>query len=306
MTDAYINFNMKNQQNSHALDYYTEQINDLQSEIDSLMSMRADIFTEAGYTNLNSNSTAGIGHIKSMEYKFLTTRSSRVGLETRIESIKSAIKKNDEFVPALTAGENQTLIGNRNALDLAKIKLAEIRSSYTEESVWVQRQIELVAFAKSQLILARDAYIQDLEIELDGMLEMEKSLQSAVVFQKADLIGYPEVERQVSSLDMRINTQRDLLETLQMKRGEVRLSAESDLRISNITKLDKPTLASSVAGGRKFIYVVLAGILGLALGLVAAMFVENQDHRIYDSRQAAKLLGLPVLGSVSQIKKLKK
>ncbi len=105
---------------------------------------------------------------------------------------------------------------------------------------------------------------------------------------------------------MRIDTQRDLLETLQMKRGEVRLSAESDLRISNITKLDKPTLSSSIAGGRKFIYVILAGILGLALGLVAAMFIENQDHRIYDSRQAAKLLGLPVLGSVSQIKKLKK
>ena len=306
MTDAYISFNMKNQQNSHALDYYTEQINDLQSEIDSLMSMRADIFTEAGYTNLNSNSTAGIGHIKSMEYKFLTTRAERVGLETRIKSIKSAIKKNDEFVPALTAGENQTIIGNRNALDVARVKLAEIRSSYTEESVWVQRQIELVAFAKSQLILARDAYIQDLEIESDGMLEIEKSLDSAVAFQKADLVGYPEVERQVSSLDMRINTQRDLLETLQMKRGEVRLSAESDLRISNITKLDKPTLTSSIAGGRKSIYVILAGILGLALGLVAAMFVENQDHRIYDSRQAAQLLGLPVLGSVSQISKTKK
>lgn len=305
MTDAYIIFNMKNQQNTHALDYYTEQIEDLQSEIDSLMSMRADIFTEAGYTNLNSNSTAGIGHIKSMEYKYFTTKSDRVGLEARIRSIKSIIKINDEFVPALTLGENQTILNNRSTLDKARIKLAELRSSYTEESVWVQRQVELVAFAKSQLITARDAFVQDLEIELDGILEMEKSLESSVAIQKADLVGYPEVERQVSSLNMRIDTQRDLLETLQMKRGEVRLSAESDLRISNITKLDKPTLISAVAGGRKFIYVILAGILGLALGLVAAMFVENQDHRIYDSRQAAKLLGLPVLGSVSQIKKLK-
>jgi uncharacterized protein involved in exopolysaccharide biosynthesis len=306
ITDAYINLNMKNQQNSHALDYYTEQITDLQTEIDSLMFMRAEIFTEAGYTNLNSNSTAGIGHIKSMEYKYYTTKSDRVGLEARIRSIKAAIKKNEEFVPALTLGENQTILGNRSALDKARIELAELRSSYTEESVWVQRQIELVSFAKEQLIIARDAFVQDLEIEKAGILEMEKSLESAVAIQKADLIGYPEVERLVSSLNMRIDTQRDLLETLQMKRGEVRLSAESDLRISNITKLDKPTLTSNIAGGRKFIYVILAGILGLALGLVAAMFVENQDHRIYDSRQAVQMLGVPVLGTVSQISKTKK
>jgi len=306
MTEAYINFNVKNQQNSRALDYYTEQITDLQSEIDSLMFMRAEIFTEAGYIDLRSNSTAEVGHIKSMEYKYFTTKSERVGLEARIKSIKAAIKINDEFVPALTLGENQTILGNRNALDKARIKLAEVRSSYTEESVWVQRQVELAAFAKSQLILARDAFVQDLEIELDGILEMEKSLESAVAVQRADLVGYPEVERRISSLNMRIDTQRDLLETLQMKRGEVRLSAESDLRISNITKLDKATLTSSVAGGRKLIYVILAGVLGLALGLVAAMFVENQDHRIYDSRQAAQLLGLPVLGSVSKISKTKK
>lgn len=303
MTDAYIKFNMLNQKNSHALDYYTEQITDLQAEIDSLMFMRATIFTEAGYTNLRSSSTAEVGHINSMEYKYFTTKSERVGLEARIRSIKDAIKNNDEFVPALTLGENQTILGNRTALDKARIKLAELRTSYTEESVWVQRQIELESFAKSQLITARDAFVQDLEIELAGILEIERSLESAVIIQKAGLVGYPEVERQVSSLDMRIDTQRDLLETLQMKRGEVRLSAESDLRISNITKLDKPTLTSRVAGGRKLIYVVLAGFLGLALGLVAALFVENQDHRIYDSRQAANLLGLPVLGSVGQINK---
>jgi len=306
MTDAYINFNMKNQQNSHALDYYTEQITDLQTEIDSLMFLRAEIFTEAGYTNLNSNTTAEVGQINSMEYKYFTIKSDRVGLEARIRSIKDAIKINEEFVPALRLGENQTILGNRSALDKARIKLAELRSLYTEESVWVQRQIELVAFAKEQLVVARDAFVKDLEIEKAGILEMEKSLEAAVAIKKADLVGYPEVERQVSSLNMRIDTQRDLLETLQMKRGEVRLSAESDLRISNITRLDKPTLTSSIAGGRKLIYVVLAGILGLALGLVAAMFVENQDHRIYDSRQAAQLLGVPVLGSVSQISKTKK
>jgi uncharacterized protein involved in exopolysaccharide biosynthesis len=306
MTDAYINFNMHNQQNTRALDYYTEQITNLQSEIDSLMGQRAEIFNNAGYTTLKSDMTASIGHINSVQYKYFTARSERIGLQERIKSIKIAIKNDEEFVPALTYGENQTLLGNRSNLDKAKMKLTELRSLYTEESVWVKRQVEIVEYLKGELIKARDAFVQDMDIELGGLTEVENSLGSAVETQKAELIGFPNVEKKVSSLNMRIDTQRDLLETLQMKRGEVRLSAESDLRISNITKLDKPQLTSRIAGGRRFIYVFLAGILGLVLGIITAIFVDNQDNRIYDRRQAAQLLGVPVLGSINQLAKLKK
>lgn len=301
MTDAYINFNVSNVQNTRALDYYTEQIEELSSEIDSLMIRRADIFTDAGYTTLKSNMSAGISHIKGLEYSYFTTYSDRVALASRIKTIKEQIKENDEFVPSIQQGDNESLVGAKSNLDRQRLELAKLRKSYTEDSIWVQRQQELVQFAKQELKAAQNNYISDLEVSFQQIEKKEEALKEAVDIQKADLVGYPEVERQVASLDMRIDTQRDLLETLQMKRGEVKLSAESDLRISNITRLDKPQLISNVTGGKKIIYIIMAGIVGLALGLVMALFVENQDDRIYDNRQASQLLGIPVLGSIAQI-----
>jgi len=103
----------------------------------------------------------------------------------------------------------------------------------------------------------------------------------------------------VESLDLQISTRQDLMETLQIKRGEVRLKAGSDQRISSLLLLNTPTLSMRVGGSKKFLYIGIAIVFAFTLGLIVAIFVDNQDHRIYDSRQAAQVLDVPVLGAVS-------
>jgi capsular polysaccharide biosynthesis protein len=55
-----------------------------------------------------------------------------------------------------------------------------------------------------------------------------------------------------------------------------------------------------VAGSKKMLYLLLATLFGLALGLLAALFAENQDHRLYEKRQVQQYLELPVLGSITR------
>ena len=94
-------------------------------------------------------------------------------------------------------------------------------------------------------------------------------------------------------------TQLDLLESLHLKRGEVRLKAESDQRVSSVVSLNDPSINFDVAGSKKIIFLMISGILGLVLGSVAALLVDAQDHRIHDRRQAEQYLELPVLGAIS-------
>lgn len=299
LTDAYIDYSIESQQNTRAIDYYTDQINMLQVEIDSLMTRRADIYNVAGFMAFRANTTAGINHIKSLEYSYYTTRSTRIGLESRLEAIYDAIDENPDYAPALLVGENQTFLLAKGEYDDALRALNELRVRYQEDSEWVQRQHQLVDDARNKLHEERDAFVTHLEIELQQLWSTEVSLQQAVEEQKDMLIGYPDIERRVESIDLQISTQRDLLESLQMKRGEVRLSAESDLRISNITQLNEPSIKAGVGGGKKMLYLVMALVLALVIGLMAAVFIENQDHRIYDRRDAEQALEVPVLGAIS-------
>ena len=101
-----------------------------------------------------------------------------------------------------------------------------------------------------------------------------------------------------AALDQRISGLKKLMDNLQHKRGEVRMSANSDVRISDVLVIEEPVLDAPVGRGRKMLYLIISVVLAVAMGLVAAFFVESNDHRIYDRRRAELYLEVPVLGSL--------
>jgi uncharacterized protein involved in exopolysaccharide biosynthesis len=187
----------------------------------------------------------------------------------------------------------------KDTLDRAIIELARLRVQYTEDSHFVQRQKELIDRSRTELHRERQRYIEDLRIELAEAREKEASLEKALAGMRKDLENYPEVERQIQSLDMQIAARGDLLESLFLKQGEVRLKAWTDIRISNIVPLDEPRINMRVAGSKKVLYLILASIFAVVLGFLSALFIENQDHRIFQKNQAEQALQIPVLGTIS-------
>ena len=165
--------------------------------------------------------------------------------------------------------------------------------------MWVQRQAELVEEARRALAHERQNMINGIKLDLDEALSTERELSRIIAQQRGNLADYPDVERQVSSLQYQINTRSDLIETLHMKRGEVRLKSASDQRISNIIPLNEPSIGMMVGGSKKAIYLTLSTLFALALGILAALFIDNSDRRIYTKRQAEESLGVNVLGYVS-------
>jgi len=294
LTEAFVQFNIERQQNPSAVSYYTDQIRSVQAEVDSLMAIKADVLSRAGfasYAKLAQNSEL---QIRGLESEFYKARSVRQGIEARLDKLRDTVAMNPNFIPDV-----DRFIPLRNALELQTTKLAEDRVRYKDDSVWVQRQTTLVGDARRQVDLEIEAYINELDIELAEARSVEQSLRDAVDTQIAALSSFPHVSQQVESLDLQISTRQDLMETLQIKRGEVRLKAGSDQRISSLLLLNTPTLSMRVGGSKKFLYIGIAIVFAFTLGLIVAIFVDNQDHRIYDSRQAAQVLDVPVLGAVS-------
>jgi uncharacterized protein involved in exopolysaccharide biosynthesis len=300
LTEAYIDYSIESQQNTRAIGYYTDQINGVQAELDTLMSRRARILGAAGYSVLQSDAASGVSQIMVLEQEYFKTRAKREAVQTRFEELQAAIADDPDYVPGLRGGENLNLVGLKSKLDQRRADLAELRVRYQDDSEWVQRQLALIEAARVDLHLERNNYVHDLRIELDELRSTERSLAEAVSSQKAGLVGYPDVDRQVSSLDLQIDTQRQLLETLQTKRGEVRLKVGSDARISSIIPLNRPSLETSTAGSKKALYLALASLFALVLGFMGALFAENQDHRLYDRRRAEQYLEVPVLGAISK------
>lgn len=298
IAQAFIDFNIKTKQNSPAVEYYTEQINITQSEIDSLMTVRTAVLDTTGLIGLEIDLRTSFGQFRDLENQYFVARSRREGLEARVEGMRAAIAADPDFVPALTVNEAASLNRLKGDLDEQKSKLATLRQRYNDESTFVQRVLRQIEAIREELQYERARYLQSLEIGLEEAWSIERSFLHAQQAQLADMNNYPDARGRIEMLDLKIDGLKKLLQNLQFKRGEVRMSADSDLRVSDVLLIEKPVLDVPVGRGRKILYLIISIVLAISMGLVAAFFVESNDHRIYDRRRAELYLEVPVLGSL--------
>lgn len=299
MMNAYIDFTIESQQNLQAVVYYDEQIRFVENGIDSLIQRRSEFRDEGGFSAFAANAQAAITQVYSLEQDLARARSRREGLQARLEQLEAAVRTDPDYAPAFGAGQSAIVVGLKNRLEDLRAKLEELRTQYTDDAEWVHRQRALIEEARMAFRRERDNYIRDQQIDLAEAVNAERSYAEAITSLKAQLVGYPKIEARVDELDMRITTQRELLRSLQVKRGEVRLKAQSDSRVSSIVVLNQPVIETIVASSKKMLYLILASFFAVALGVIGAFFLDNQDHRLYDRQQVEAVLEVPVLASVS-------
>jgi len=302
LTKAFIEFNTETQQNPRAIGFYNDQITAVEAEIDSLIRRKVTILGDADQAMFDVHGGASAYQVHGLEEEYVRVHSRRLGGETRLRGLREMVAANPEYVPTSLSSGDVVLAELRRNLDQLNAELAERRVQYPEESEWARRHTELIVRARAELHAERDDRLAELALELEELKTTENSLKEAVDGQARRLASFPAVQQRIQALEMQIDAKVNVMEALQVKRGEARVKAMADFRISNITILDEPTLDSWVTGGKKFLYLFLACGFALALGFIAAMFVENQDHRFLDQRQAGQYLEVPVLGSISSPK----
>jgi len=298
LADAFIKFSIETKQNSPAVDYYTEQIETTQVVVDSLVTIRAGLISEAGLLGMRADLGQSFQQIWMLENEYFKARTRREGLQARITSLRGAIAQDSDFVPTVAHSQSASLNRLKGEYDSQSVELAELRQTYNEDSQWVQRMKSRMATLMDDIHRERENYIRTLEMEFSELRSVEDSYKEAYDKQASSVEVYPEVQGRLVSLDMEIDSLRKVLLSLQMKRGEVRMAASSDLRVSDILLVEEPVLDVPIGRGRSILYLIISAVLAVAMGLVAAFFVESNDHRIYDSRRAEMYLEVPVLGSL--------
>lgn len=300
LTEAFVRYNVEKGQNSGAVAYYDDQIAKAGAEIDSLLAQRVAVFRNSGLNAFQVNNESGIQQMRSLESAFYRTNSTRMAVQDRYDGVRAAIVADPDYMPSLsTSGQNANIIDARASYDKASLDLAQLRMTYQDESPLVQRQLKFVEETRRIFLSIREDFVRDLKINVDMAIAEESALARSLEKYRAGIEAYPALQRELYTIDLQVDARRELLKALQTKRGEVRLKVQGDERISNITQLNAPTILVGVGQGKKSLYLGLAVVMALVLGVLVAMLADAQDHRIYDPRQAETALDLPVLGSIS-------
>jgi uncharacterized protein involved in exopolysaccharide biosynthesis len=301
--EAFMGFAVRASKNPQAITYYDEQIRSVTQEIDSLLVLRGAVLTAAGYASLEDDLSYDAGQLTRLEDEYYETMGVCSLLEGRINGVKDALVRDPHFAPLAHKDINSLSLTQAKAVVKdQQDKLNELQARHPENSVPVQRQREVLERALNYQKAEVDAYIHSLESELSAATEKARSQAALIATIKTSIAKAPEIYNQVTLLDAQIFALRSLLEDMQVKFGEVRMGVMADERISRMIRLTEPELITVFTTGRPILYFGIICILAITLGVVASFIADNQDHRIFNRKQAEQYLKVPVFASISQVK----
>lgn len=130
-------------------------------------------------------------------------------------------------------------------------------------------------------------------------VDREQSLQAKVEQLKASYLDLRRRSIQYNIYQQEVDTNQALYDGLLQRFKEIGVAG--GVGVNNIAVVDAAEIPKRPSSPRLFLNLVIALIVGLGLGAVAAFALEQIDEAIADPAEVERQLGLPLLGSVPKL-----
>jgi uncharacterized protein involved in exopolysaccharide biosynthesis len=301
MRNAFVNYQVHSRRNMNAITYYNEQFQNVQGEIDSLLTVRSGILAETGYSSITDQMRNEVGQMADIEGKLLEAAGTRRALDLEYETLKTYLDGDPLAFPiGMDESRSSTLVYWRNQVSKHQDALNTILSIHTEDSIPARRQQQIVDASLERLRQEETAYVESIRLQLVSARGRENTLKEQAETLRAENARGPAAESRISFVDIELESLRGLMKDIQGKLGEVRLSHMADERVSSVTPLTDPEMVLSLSGGKTMVYFAMIAVFALALGIVVALILESMDHRVYHPKDVEENLKLPVFASVTR------
>jgi capsular exopolysaccharide family len=163
----------------------------------------------------------------------------------------------------------------------------------------LQQQIQEV---RSQLQKEVGGLKQSLQAEYAAAKKLEDDLRSQLDAYKGELVDLRDRSIEYNALKREVETSRDLYDGLLQRMKEVNVA--SNVTSSNIRVVDAAAPDDNVFRPKKALNLILGGLVGLMLGIGAALLRETLNQGVASVGELQALSGLPVLGTIPHVRHL--
>jgi polysaccharide biosynthesis transport protein len=189
----------------------------------------------------------------------------------------------------------------KDELALAEAEYTRAANVYSEEFPKVQLLRRRIEMLTERLDKLQQKFISD---ALQSVRAEEKLMGDA--FQKArdEAINTNGLKVQYAILKKEIDTNDQLFKLLLKKSRETEVNTAT--LVNNVQVRESPDLPSVPFWPRRSLWGGVGILLGVGLGLVAALYPGVGDGRLWRQHDAERLLGIPCLGAIPKAQELKR
>lgn len=246
----------------------------------------------------------------------LEVNNSQSTQERKLDELYSALAEAER---ARIQAESQMIQGSRHGnvrevlnnpvVENIKQSLVTLEADYQEKLKLfkpaypdMQRLQQQITEVRRQLQREVGGLKQSLQAEYVAAKKLEDKLRAEVDNYKNELVDQRDRSIEYNALKREVETSRNLYDGLLQRLKEV--SVASNATSSNIRIIDSASTPKDIFRPKKSLNLILGGLVGLMLGVGAALLRETLNQTIASVNELQALSGLPVLGTIPHVRNL--
>ncbi len=262
---------------------------------------------------------AGINQLAALEASLGEVRISQTEITERIGQARNQLRGQEEtMISSTTISENPFVTQYRSRLADLEIQLSGAKERYTAQHPSVlslqaeiedvkaklTEQVERVIGTETRTInpVHRDLYASMIsqEVELMALEAREQALQSLIADYEARLSHLPAKELELARLTRGAKVLEELYIMLLTRNEETRIAGA--MQTADVQVIDDATLPVMPIKPRVKLNIAIGAVLGAFLGVGLAFLLEFVDNTVKTKEDVERLLGVPVLGQIPDLK----
>jgi|GEM_PF-2106403 len=228
-------------------------------------------------------------------------RTARAGAEANYTSLRAADR---QTLPAVLANPTvQGLVQQRGVLEG---QVAELTAKFKDDWPDLRRAREGLTDIKSRIEIERNVLAVEVvakaRVEYRAAVEREHLLLAEVESQKKEAQELSKLTTNYTQIKAGIDNQRSMLRQLLRRQSETGLSAELFEREPVNVRIVEAALVPKVPTGPRLSRSLLLGsVVGIALALGLALFLDYWETSIYTIEDLRRHVPLPYMGMVPRL-----
>ena len=267
--------------------FFTDQQRDARTALETAQNKLSAFQKEKGIIGSDDRFDLEMSRLTALTQELVSIQTARVDASTRQGQVGNAGQMSEVLA-------NGTVSGLKADLSSAELKLQELSSRYGDKHPQVQEARAAVNELKGKLGRAMGDVTGAIGVDARVSHAREAEIQAAVDAQRTKVLALKETRDQVAVLQRDVDNAQRSYDLVYNRASQTNL--ESQNRQSNATVISQATTPSTPSSPKTLSVLVLGFFGAIALGLGAALLLEQFDKRVRTTSDAFEYLGLPVIG----------
>jgi succinoglycan biosynthesis transport protein ExoP len=303
--EAYVEHRIEIRSSSGIQDYFKDQLALLEARLLELISLELKLRKEAGIYDMEWQYRAAISRRSEMEKELAMARSERLAEEEKLRLIRQRMKDNPDLLVPFAQFEHTKIGGQmlseywslRRNRDEKAVLLTETNPEVRMLDERIQDMENRFAEEVERRIVEHEFLIEDLKAKEDGYLSTIQEISTG-------LKNTPDAYAQIKHLEKEIHYTYLHYEKMLENMLNAMASEANDMRLSNAKIISPATAHLTKVGKMQGLYVAFSILLGVSLGVGFGFLLENLDQSVKGASDIEDDLGVTLLGSVPEMKRL--